>query len=78
MRHHRQPDLLGDLDRHVERGDARIAAGGAPDPDLDPDDEVAVGVDDADAIARVEKPQIGALADHHRRREREDAGDARH
>src|SRR5580692_2718777 len=49
MRHHRQSGLRGDLERHVEWGDAGIAAGGAPDPNLDPDDEVAIGVDDAHA-----------------------------
>ena len=74
MRHHRQPDLLGDLDRHVERGDPGIAAGAAPDPHLDPDDQVAVGVDDPDAFARVDEAQIGRLADHHRGGERKDPG----
>ena len=54
MRHHRQPDLLGDLERHVERGDPGSAAGAAADPHLDPDDQVAVGVDDAHAFARID------------------------
>ena len=66
MRHDRKPDLLGDLDRHVERRDPGSAAGAAPDPHLDPDDEVAVGVDDPDAFARIDEPQIGRFADHHR------------
>ena len=40
-----------------------------------PDDQVAVGLDDPDAFARVEQPQIGRLADHDGGREREDAGE---
>jgi hypothetical protein len=74
MRHDRQPDFRGNFQRDVERCDARIAARGAPDPDFDSDDQVAVGVDDTHAVARVEEPQIGAFADHDRRRERENAG----
>ncbi len=74
MRHHRQPDLLGDFQRHVERRDPGSAAGAASEPDLDPDDEVAVGVDDADAFARIDEPQIGRFADHDRGGEGEDPG----
>src|SRR6266404_5879735 len=42
MGHHRQPDLLGDFERHVERRDAVLAAGATADPYLDADDEIAV------------------------------------
>src|SRR5437016_9223005 len=74
MGHDRQPDFIGDLDRHVERRRSGIAAGVPADPHLDPDDQVAVGIDDADAFARVDEPQIGVLADHDRGGERKDSG----
>ncbi len=47
MTHDRQPGLLGDLERHVERRDPRGAAGMPPDPHLDADDEIAVRLGDA-------------------------------
>src|SRR5712691_8236300 len=74
MGHDRQPDFVGDLDRHVERRRSGIAAGVAADPHLDPDDQIAIGIDHPDAFARVDEAQIGVLADHDRRGERKDAG----
>ena len=51
-----------------------VAAGAAADPHLDADDQVAVGLDDPDAFARVEQAQIGRLADHDGGGKRENAG----
>src|SRR5437879_4762214 len=65
MRHDGQPDLLGNLERDIERRNAGRAAGVASDPHLDADDQVAVRVDDAYALTGIDEPQIGGLADHH-------------
>ena len=59
MRHDGQPDLLGNLERDIERRNARRAAGVASDPHLDADDQVAIGVDDAYALTGIDEPQIG-------------------
>ena len=74
MRHDREPGLGRDFEGDVERCHPGGAPGIAPDPDLDTGDQLAVGVDNADAFARVEKPQIGAFADHHTGAKGEDAG----
>ena len=74
MRHDRKPALLRHFERHVEGCRSRSPAGVAPDPHFDARDQIAVGLDDAHAFAKVEQPEIGALADHHARAEGEDAG----
>ena len=73
--HHRQVELLGDLDREFEREHAVALAGVAADPDLDADDQVAVLLGDLEAFARIEQADVAAFADHHRLREGEDAGE---
>ena len=75
VRHHRQAELLGDLDRHVERRDAARAAGAAADAHLDAHDQVAILARHAHALVEVEKAQIRRFADHHGAAEREDAGE---
>ena len=75
MRHDRKPGLLGNFERHIERGDPGGAARIPPDAHLDAGDQIAVRLDDPHAFARIEKPQIGALADHYSGAEGEDAGE---
>src|SRR4029453_5061775 len=75
MRHHRHPDFLGDLERDIERYGARAARSARADPDLDADDDVAIGIGDLHRIDRCHQPQLLALADHHPRRERVDSGE---
>src|SRR5205814_1428494 len=74
MRHDGQPDLLGNLERDIERRNAGRAAGVASDPHLDANDQVAVRVDDAYALTGIDEPQIGGLSDHDARTECKDAG----
>ena len=73
MAHHRETHRLRDLERHLERrhpgGAARLVA----DTHLDADHEIAVFLRDLPALAEVEQADIGALAHHHARTEREDA-----
>ncbi len=74
MRHQRHADLLGDLERDVERHDPRGAGGVQADAHLDADDEVAIGLGHADGVDRIHQPHLLALADHDPLREAEDAG----
>jgi hypothetical protein len=75
MRHDRKPGLLGNFERYIERGDPGGAARIPPDAHLDAGDQIAVRLDDPHAFARIEKPQICALADHYSGAEGEDAGE---
>ena len=75
MRHHRQAGLLGDVERDVERHDARVAAGRLADANLDAQHQVLVLACHAHRLARVEQPHVGALAHHHGLGEGEDAGE---
>ena len=49
VRHDRQRELLGHLDRELQRADAVALAGVAPDPHLDADDQVAMLLGDLQA-----------------------------
>ena len=75
MRHQRQAGLVSDLERDVERCDARRARGVLADAHLDAGDDVAVGVHDGDRLGRRDQPHLLALADPDLRREAEDAGE---
>ena len=75
MRHDRKAGFLGDLDRHVERCDAVCSAGDPADAHFHAHDQIAVLVDDAHALGRIEQPDIHALPDHHRLAEGKDAGE---
>ena len=75
MRHDRKAGFLGDLDRHVERCNAVRAAGDPADAHLHADDQIAVLVDHAHALGRIEQPDIDALPDHDRLAEGKDAGE---
>jgi hypothetical protein len=55
VRHHRQPHLLGDLDRHVQRGDAARPACAAAHAHLDPHDEVAILARHTHAFVEIEQ-----------------------
>jgi putative ABC transport system ATP-binding protein len=48
VRHDRRADLVRHFERDFERHDARGSGGMAPDPHLDADDDIAVGVGDLD------------------------------
>jgi hypothetical protein len=74
MGHHGHADLLGDLDGDIERHGSRRAGGVKPDPDLDPDDEVAICIRDLRAVDRVHERELAAFADHHPLVEAVDAG----
>ena len=74
VRHQRQAQLLGDLQRHVQRRDAGGAAGAAADAHLDADDQVRILARDAHALVQVEEQQVRRFADHHGAAEGEDAG----
>ena len=74
VRHHRQAQLVGHLDRQRQRRQAGIAAGLGADARLDADDDVRVLARRRAAFVRVEQPHVGALADHHVLGEGEDAG----
>ena len=75
VRHDRQAELLGDLERHVERRDSARAAGAAAHAHLDADDQVAILARHAHAFVEVEETQVRRFADHHGAAEREDAGE---
>ena len=57
----------------MSRG-ARGTAGVPPHAHLDARDQIAVAPNDANALARIEEPQIGAFADRHGCADSEDAG----
>src|SRR5919201_1716297 len=56
-------------------GKKPLASIARADPDLDADDDVAIGIGDLDRIDRCHQPQFLAFADHHPRRERVDSGE---
>ena len=74
MRHQRHADLVGDLQRDVERRRALVAGGVLADPHLDADDHVAVRVRDLGRLLRRHHAGVLALADHDGVREGVDAG----
>jgi hypothetical protein len=75
VRHDRQRELLGDLDRELEREDAMSFAGVAPDAHLDADDQIAMLPGDLQAFAGVQQANVAGLTHHHGFGEREDAGE---
>ncbi len=74
VRHQRQPDFPGNLERDVERHNPRGARGVTADADLDADDEIAIGVRHGDGVDRIHQPELLALADHDAVRKAENAG----
>jgi hypothetical protein len=75
MGHQWQADLLGDLERDPQRRRALGAGGVAPNPHLDADDQVAVGVRHLGRVDRRHKADVLALADVHPPVEAVDAGE---
>ena len=75
VHHHRQAGFVGDLLGDVERNDSRRPARHPPYADLDADDEVAVGFDHLDAVARSEQPDVVAFSHHDPLREGVDPGE---
>jgi hypothetical protein len=75
MGHQWQADLLGDLERDPQRRRALGAGGVAPNPYLDADDQVAVGVRHLGRVDRRHKADVLALADVHPPVEAVDAGE---
>src|SRR5215470_15243691 len=73
MRHNRKARLLCDLECDVEGRYPRGAAGVAPHAHFDARDQITVGADDVNTLARIEEPQIGAFANCHCRTDGEDA-----
>ncbi|GMO90059.1 hypothetical protein BwSH17_77590 [Bradyrhizobium ottawaense] len=74
MRHQGHADLVGNLERNVERHHPRRARGMQADAHLDADDDIAVGIGHLGRLDRIHQPQFLALADHDPVREAEDAG----
>src|SRR6516165_8799310 len=74
MRHDRKPGLFCDLECNVERCHPRGTAGVPPHAHLDAGNQIAVALNDANAFARIEEPQIGAFADRHGGADSEDSG----
>ena len=62
MRHDRKPGLFCDLECNVEGCHPRGTVGVAPHAYLDARDQIAVSPNDANALARIEEPQFGAIA----------------
>jgi len=75
MNHHRQTELLRRLPGDVEGDHAGVLRRVQPDAHFDSNDRIEVRARDFDRVGRRHQPEVAALADHHARRETEDAGE---
>jgi hypothetical protein len=75
MRHQRHADLLGNLQRDVERRCSRAARSAGADAHLDADNNVAIGARNLRRIDRRHETHVLALSDHDPRREGINAGE---